>query len=95
VPRPPKPEAKPTEAKLATEGEAAPTTVEPEGETPILTEAEIPASEPEPAVEPEPAAEATAETPAPAEPAADVPASEPAADASADEPSAEDIPSPS
>jgi hypothetical protein len=87
VPRPPKPEAKPTEAKSATEGEAAPTTVEPEGETPILTEAEIPASEPEPAVEPEPAAEATAETPAPAEPAADVPASEPAADASADEPS--------
>jgi hypothetical protein len=95
VPRPPKPEAKPTEAKPATEGEAAPTTVEPEGETPILTEAEIPASEPEPAVEPEPAAEATAETPVPAEPAADVPASEPATDASADEPAAEDIPSPS
>ncbi len=88
VPRPPKPEAKPTEAKPATEGEAAPTTVEPEGETPILTEAEIPASEPEPAVEPEPAAEATAETPAPAEPAADVPASEPATVASADEPAA-------
>ena len=86
VPRPPKPEAKPTEAKPATEGEAAPTTVEPEGETPILTEAEIPASEPEPAVEPEPAAEATAETPAPGEPAADAPPGEPVA---------EDTPSPS
>jgi hypothetical protein len=80
VPRPPKPEAKPTEAKPATEGEAAPTTVEPEGETPVLTEAEIPASEPEPAVEPEPAAEATAETPAPTEAAADESAGEPAAE---------------
>src|ERR1039458_5034368 len=90
VPRPPKPEAKPTEAKPATEGEAAPTTVEPEGETPILTEAEIPASEPEPAVEPEPAAEATAAPPVPGEPAADVPASEPATDASADEPRSEE-----
>jgi hypothetical protein len=78
VPRPPKPEAKPTEAKPATEGGAAPTTTEPEGDTSILTEAEIPASEPEPAVEPEPAAEAAAETPVPVEPAADAPASEPA-----------------
>ena len=95
LPRPPKPEAKPTEAKPVTEGEAAPTTVEPEGETPILTEAEIPASEPEPAVEPEPVAEATAETPAPGEPAADAPVNEPVADAPADEPSAEDTPSPS
>ena len=80
LPRPPKPEAKPTEAKPVTEGEAAPTTVEPEGETSILTEAEIPASEPEPAVEPEPAAEATAETPVPGEPAADASPGEPAAD---------------
>jgi hypothetical protein len=95
VPRPPKPEAKPTEAKPATEGEAAPTTVEPEGETPVLTEAEIPASEPEPAVEPEPAAEATAETPASAEPVAEAPVNEPATDASADEPPAKDTPSPS
>jgi len=61
------------------EGGAAPTTVEPEGDTAILTEAEIPASEPPPAAEPEPAAEATAETPAPVEPPANVPASEPAA----------------
>jgi hypothetical protein len=88
LPRPPKPEARPTEAKPATEGEAAPTTVEPAGEGPILTEAEIPANGPELAVEPEPAGEATAETPAPGEPAADVPASELAADASADEPAA-------
>jgi len=88
APRPPKPEAKPTEAKPATEGEAAPTTVEPEGETPVLTEAEIPASEPEPAVEPEPAAEATAETPAPTEAVADESAGEPAANASTDEPAA-------
>jgi hypothetical protein len=95
LPRPPKPEAKPTEAKPVTEGEAAPTTVEPEGETPILTEAEIPASEPEPAVEPEPVAEATAETPAPGEPAADAPVNKPVADAPANEPSAEDTPSPS
>ncbi|MGO8681229.1 MAG: hypothetical protein ACLQUR_08875 [Limisphaerales bacterium] len=80
APRPPKPEAKPAEAKPATEGEAAPTTVEPEGETPILTEAEIPASEPKPAVEPEPAAEATAETPTPTEAAADESAGEPAAE---------------
>jgi hypothetical protein len=79
VPRPPKPEAKPMEAKPATEGGATPTTVEPEGDTAILTEAEIPASEPPPAAEPEPAAEATAETPAPVEPPANVPASEPAA----------------
>jgi hypothetical protein len=72
APRPPKPEAKPTEAKPATEGEAAPTTVEPEGETPILTEAEIPASEPEPTVE------ATTEAPVPTKAAA--PATEPVAE---------------
>jgi hypothetical protein len=80
------PEAKPAGARLGAEGEAVASAIEPAGEVPVLTEAEIPANEPEPAVEPEPAAEATAETPAPAEPAADVPASEPAADASADEP---------
>jgi len=91
VPRPPtqaapeasprrEPEAKPTEAKPATEGEAVASTIELAGEVPILTEAEIPVNEPQPAVEPEPAGEATAETPAPAEPAADAPASEPAAD---------------
>jgi hypothetical protein len=95
APRPPKPEAKPTETKPTTEGEAAPTTVDPAGEVPVLTEAEIPANEPEPAVEPEPAGEATAETPAPSEPAADAPASEAAADAPADEPAADDNPSPS
>jgi hypothetical protein len=79
LPRPPKPEKKAAGEKPAVEGGATPTTVEPEGDTAILTEAEIPASEPELAVEPEPAAEATAETPVPTEPVADVPASEPAA----------------
>jgi hypothetical protein len=79
LPRPPKPEKKAAGEKPAAEGGATPTTtVESEGDTAILTEAEIPASEPESAVEPEPAAEATAETPAPVEPAADAPASEPA-----------------
>jgi hypothetical protein len=78
LPRPQKPEKKAAGEKPATEGGAAPTTVEPEGDTAILTEAEIPASEPEPAVEPEPAAEASAETPVPTEPVADVSASEPA-----------------
>jgi hypothetical protein len=74
LPRPQKPEKKAAGEKPAVEDGAAPTTaVEPEGDTAILTEAEIPASEPEPAVEPEPAAEATAETPAPAEAAAPPP----------------------
>ena len=73
------PEAKPAVTKPGAEGEAAATVIEPAGEVPILTEAEIPATEPEPAVEPEPTAEATAETPAPAEPVADAPASEPPA----------------
>jgi hypothetical protein len=108
APRPPtqasprrEPEAKPAVTRPGAEGEAVASTIEPAGEVPVLTEAEIPANEPapaiepEPAVEPEPAAEATAETPAPAEPAADAPASEPVADASADEPAAEDTPSPS
>jgi hypothetical protein len=95
APRPPKPEAKPAVTKPGAEGEAVAFAIEPAGEVPVLTEAEIPANEPEPAVEPESAAEATAETPVPGEPAADVPAIEPVADASADEPAAEDTPSPS
>jgi hypothetical protein len=72
APRPPKPEKKSAGAKPAAEGDTTTTTVDPTGEAPVLTEAEIPASEPEPAVEPEPAAEATAETPAPSEPTAAV-----------------------
>jgi hypothetical protein len=100
APRPPKPEKKSAQEKPAAEGETTTTTVDPAGEAPVLTEAEIPASEPAPAVEPESAGEATAETPAPAEPApaepaANAPASEPAADASANEPAADDNPSPS
>jgi hypothetical protein len=95
LPRPPKPEKKSAGEKPAAEGETATTAADPAGEIPVLTEAEIPASEPEPVVEPEPAAEATAETPAPGEPAADAPVNEPVADAPADEPSAEDTPSPS
>ena len=80
LPRPAKPEKKAAGEKPAVEGGATPTNaVEPEGDTAILTEAEIPASEPPPAAEPEPAAEASAETPVPTEPVADVPASEPAA----------------
>ncbi|MGD0206412.1 MAG: hypothetical protein ABSC89_02235 [Verrucomicrobiota bacterium] len=87
APRPPtqaaprrEPEKKSAGEKPAAEGDTTTTTVDPAGEAPVLTEAEIPANEPEPVVEPEPAAEATAEAPAPAEPAADAPASEPAAD---------------
>jgi hypothetical protein len=79
LPRPAKPEKKAVGEKSAAEGETATTAVGSAEEVPVLTEAEIPASEPKPAVEPEPAAEATAETPAPVEPVADVPASEPAA----------------
>ncbi|MGD0745597.1 MAG: hypothetical protein ABSA45_10620, partial [Verrucomicrobiota bacterium] len=71
VPRPPKPEKKSTGQKPAAEGEAAATTAEPSAEIPVLTEAEIPASEPEPAGEP------ASEAPAPTE--VPVPASEPAA----------------
>lgn len=95
VPRPPKPEKKPAEAKPAAEGETAATTVEPVGETPILTEAEIPASEPEPPAEPEATAETVAETPAPAEPATTAPTAEPPAKAPAAEPVAGENPSPS
>ena len=68
VPKPPKPPK--AEVKPVAEGAVAPTAAEPEGESPILTEAEIPTNEPEQAVEQEPAAEAKVETPAPAEPAA-------------------------
>jgi hypothetical protein len=71
LPRPTKPEKKSTGQKPAAEGEAAATAVEPASEIPVLTEAEIPASEPEPASEP------ASEAPAPAE--APVPATEPAA----------------
>ncbi|MGA3283527.1 MAG: hypothetical protein ABSD57_03585 [Verrucomicrobiota bacterium] len=71
VPRPPKPEKKSTGEKPAAAGDAAANAAEPSGETAILTEAEIPASEPEPAVEP------ASEVPPPAE--APVPATEPAA----------------
>ena len=80
LPRPPKPEAKLAGTKPSAEGEAVASAVEPAGEVPVLTEAEIPMSEPEPAVEPEPAAEATAETPAPTEAAADESAGELAAE---------------
>jgi hypothetical protein len=69
------PEAKPTEPKPVAEGEAVPPTVEPAGEVPILTEAEIPAAEPAPAVEP------ASEIPAPAETA--VPTVEPVAESGA------------
>ncbi len=93
APRPPKPEKKPTEAKVATEGDTTTIVVEPTGEAPILTEAEIPA-EPEPTAEPEPEAEATAETPAPTEPAATVPMAEPPAEAPAAEPAAGENPPP-
>ncbi len=86
VPRPPKPEKKSTGEKPAAEGEATTTAVEPSAEIPILTEAEIPASEPEPAVEPEPVTEAAAEAPASAEPASEVPADKPAAEVPASEP---------
>jgi hypothetical protein len=91
APRPPKPEKKSAREKPAAEGDTTIITVEPAGEGPILTEAEIPANEPAPAVEPEPVTEptveATVEIPAPAEPAP----AEPAANA----PAADDNPPPS
>jgi hypothetical protein len=67
------PEAKPAEEKLVAEGEVVASAVEPEGETPILTEAEIPAPEPAPVVEP------ASEIPAPVE--TTVPATEPVVEA--------------
>ena len=91
VPRPPKPEKKSAQEKPAAEGDTTTTTVDPAGEAPVLTEAEIPPSEPPPAVEPEPAPEATVETPVAGEPAANVPVNEPAADG----PLVEENPSPS
>jgi hypothetical protein len=72
APRPPKPEKKSAGEKPTAEGETTTTAVDPAGDAPVLTEAEIPTSEPIMAVEPETAAEATVE------PAADAPASEPA-----------------
>jgi hypothetical protein len=77
APRPPKPEKKSSGEKPAAEGETTTTAVDPAGDAPVLTEAEIPTSEPIMALEPETAPEATAETPAPVEPAA-APTSEPA-----------------
>jgi hypothetical protein len=91
LPRPPKPEKKPAPEKPGAEGDTTTTTVDPAGEAPVLTEAEIPASEPPPAGEPEPVAETTAEPPAPAAAAP----GEPAAEAPSEEPTAEDNPSPS
>ncbi|MGA9451296.1 MAG: hypothetical protein WBW41_08125, partial [Verrucomicrobiia bacterium] len=72
------PEKKATGEKPAAEGEAAATMIEPSSEIPVLTEAEIPASEPEPAVEP------VSEVPPPAD--APVPATEPAAEAAVETP---------
>jgi hypothetical protein len=84
VPRPPKPEKKPAPEKPATEGDTTTMTVDPAGEAPVLTEAEIPA-------EPSPAVEAAAENPTPSE----VAVGEPAANAPADEPPTAENPSPS
>jgi hypothetical protein len=81
APRPPKPEKKSIGEKPVAEGDTTTTTVEPTGEAPILTEAEIPA-------EPSPAVEAAAETSGPSEPAAEASAGEPAPDAPANEPAA-------
>jgi len=103
LPRPPKPEKKPAGEraggeKPAGEGETATIAVVPAGEIPVLTEAEIPASQPEPAVE------AASEVSPPGEPAAEMPVSTPAAETTAETPapaepaaeaSAEDNPSPS
>jgi len=64
APKPPKPEKKSAGQKPAAEGEAATTTVEPEA--PVLTEAEIPESQPEPAGEPAAENSPSAEAPVPA-----------------------------
>jgi hypothetical protein len=68
LPRPAKPEKKAVGEKPAAEGETATTAVGSAEEVPVLTEAEIPAPEPELAVEPEPAAEAPVPTEAAAPP---------------------------
>ena len=92
APRPPKPEKKSAGEKPAAEGEATPTVVEPSAEIPVLTEAEIPASEPEPGSEPSSEVPAPAEAPAPAtEPA---PAIETAPDESAAPPAIEEAAAP-
>jgi len=91
LPRPPKPEKKPAEEKPAVESEATAIAVVPPGEIPVLTEAEIPPSEPKPSAEPVAETPAAAETPAlatepeavvapaPAETADEAPTSQPAA----------------
>jgi hypothetical protein len=79
APRPPKPEKKSAQEKPAADGDTTTTAVDPAGETPVLTEAEIPA-------EPSPAVEAAAETPSPAESVAEAPAGEPAPDVPASDP---------
>jgi hypothetical protein len=71
APRPPKPEKKSAQEKPAAEGDTTTMAVDPAGEAPVLTEAEIPA-------EPSPAVEAAAETPSPAESVAEAPTAEPA-----------------
>jgi len=83
LPRPPKPEKKsaeekPVGEKPAVEGEAAAIAAVPAGEIPVLTEAEIPPSQPEPEIEPAADAPAPSETPTPAS-ENPVPASEPTA----------------
>ena len=88
LPRPPKPERKPAGEKPA-EGDIAAIAAVPAGEIPVLTEAEIPPSQPEPAAEP------TSEAPATTEPDAEVSASAPAAAATTETPaSAESAPEP-
>jgi len=82
LPKPPKPEKKPAEAKPAAEGDTTTMVLEPTGEAPILTEAEIPA-------EPSPAVEAAAEATAPAEPTPEAPIGESVAEAPAAEAAAE------
>ena len=75
APKPPKPEKKPAEEKPVAEGENTAIAVVPTGEIPVLTEAEIPPSEPKPALEPAPEvpAEMAMETPAPVESSAEPP----------------------
>ncbi|HTY86904.1 MAG TPA: hypothetical protein VMB80_05515 [Candidatus Acidoferrum sp.] len=82
LPKPPKPEKKAAEAKPAAEGDTTTMVVEPTGEAPILTEAEIPA-------EPSPAVEAAAQTSVPTEPAAEQLVSESPVEPAAEAPPAE------
>ena len=62
LPRPPKPEKKPTEGKPAAEGDVAATATVPAGETPVLTEPGTSAASEETAVD------LSSDSPAPAEP---------------------------